>query len=78
MKTMHRRHMMAVGLGATALIALGTTMGAAPVQAQDKSVTIGIELPLTGADADSATRIKNGAVMAIDASTPRAARAATT
>ena len=37
-----------------------------PAQAQDKSVTIGIELPLTGADADSATRIKNGAIMAID------------
>ena len=58
--------MVAVGLGATALIALGTTMGATPVKAQDKNVTIGIELPLTGADADSATRIKNGAVMAID------------
>ena len=65
MKTMHRRQMMVVGLSATALIALGT-MGAAPVQAQDKNVTIGIELPLTGADADSATRIKNGAIMAID------------
>src|SRR5215472_11771630 len=65
MKTMHRRQMMVVGLSATALIALGT-MGAAPVQAQDKNVTIGIELPLTGADADSATRIKNGAIMGIN------------
>src|SRR5215470_6918350 len=66
MKTMHRRQMMVFGLGATALIALGTSIGVMPAQAQDKSVTIGIQLPLTGADADSATRIKNGAIMAID------------
>src|SRR5215470_9117313 len=66
MKTMHRRQMMVFGLGATAVIALGTSIGVMPAQAQDKSVTIGIQLPLTGADADSATRIKNGAIMAID------------
>ena len=34
--------------------------------AADKSITIGISLPLTGADADDALLIKNGALMAID------------
>src|SRR6202043_3284535 len=34
--------------------------------AADKSVTIGINLPLTGADAQSALKIKDGAIMAID------------
>jgi branched-chain amino acid transport system substrate-binding protein len=41
-------------------------LAGAPVQAQTKTVTIGITLPLTGADAQSATLIKNGAQMAID------------
>jgi branched-chain amino acid transport system substrate-binding protein len=66
MRTMHRRQLMVVGLGAAALVAAGMSISVTPAQAQDKSVTIGIELPLTGADADSATRIKNGAIMAID------------
>jgi len=35
-------------------------------EAQHKSVKIGITLPLTGADAEDATRIKDGALMAID------------
>jgi len=34
--------------------------------AADKTVTIGIDLPLTGADAQSAQKIKDGAIMAID------------
>jgi branched-chain amino acid transport system substrate-binding protein len=34
--------------------------------AADKSVTIGITLPLTGADADDAALIKDGAMLAID------------
>src|SRR6202012_853057 len=34
--------------------------------ASGKSVTIGIDMPLTGADAENATFIKNGAVMAVD------------
>jgi branched-chain amino acid transport system substrate-binding protein len=34
--------------------------------AAEKSVTVGINLPLTGADAQSAQKIKAGAVMAID------------
>jgi branched-chain amino acid transport system substrate-binding protein len=39
---------------------------AARAFAADKEVTIGINLPLTGADAQSALKIKDGAVMAID------------
>src|SRR5580704_2928753 len=42
--------------------ALGTTAHAA-----DKVVKIGVDLSLTGADADSALRVKNGIVMAVDA-----------
>jgi len=41
-------------------------MGMSASQAADKTVKIGITLPLTGADAQSATLIKDGAVMAID------------
>jgi branched-chain amino acid transport system substrate-binding protein len=37
-----------------------------PVRAADKSITVGITLPLTGADADDATLIKNGAMLAIE------------
>jgi branched-chain amino acid transport system substrate-binding protein len=39
---------------------------AAPAYAADKSVTIGIDFSLTGADADGALRMKNGAVLAIE------------
>src|SRR5579862_1238400 len=63
---MQRRKLLTTALGVSAVAALATIAGLSPAQAQDKTVTIGIELPLTGADADSATRIKNGALMAID------------
>ncbi len=63
---MQRRKLLTTALGVGAVAALATVAGLSPAQAQDKTVTIGIELPLTGADADSATRIKNGALMAID------------
>ena len=46
--TTHRRQLMLTALGTIALAAAGLV----PAQAQDKSVTIGIELPLTGADAE--------------------------
>jgi branched-chain amino acid transport system substrate-binding protein len=36
------------------------------VFAADKSVTVGIDVPLTGSDAENAILIKNGAVMAVD------------
>ena len=62
---MHRRQIMLSTVGAFAL-ALSASAGFTPVRADEKLLTIGIELPLTGADADSATRIKNGALMAIE------------
>lgn len=49
------------GVLAVALIAPLT-----PAHAQDKTVKIGITLPLTGADAEDATLIRDGAMMAID------------
>jgi branched-chain amino acid transport system substrate-binding protein len=48
---------------AAGLAALAGLVGA---QAQQKTVKIGMSLPLTGADAEPATLIKNGAMMAID------------
>jgi branched-chain amino acid transport system substrate-binding protein len=41
-------------------------MGMSTSQAADKTVKVGITLPLTGADAQSATLIKDGALMAFD------------
>src|ERR1700758_2188551 len=49
-------------LAAAALIASPAPRAAAA----DKSVTIGINLPLTGADAHDAELIKDGALLAID------------
>jgi branched-chain amino acid transport system substrate-binding protein len=39
---------------------------ATAVFAADKTITVGVNLPLTGADAQSAQKIKDGAVMAFD------------
>jgi branched-chain amino acid transport system substrate-binding protein len=50
----------AAGLAAT------TAFASHPTRAADKSVTVGINLSLTGADAESAKRIENGATMAFD------------
>jgi branched-chain amino acid transport system substrate-binding protein len=61
-----RRNLVTTALGAGAFVALAAAAGLSPAQAADKTVAIGIELPLTGADADSAARIKYGAQMAID------------
>jgi branched-chain amino acid transport system substrate-binding protein len=52
-------------LSAAVLAAIGGT-ALRPAYAADKSVTIGIDLSLTGADAEGATRILNGALLAID------------
>jgi branched-chain amino acid transport system substrate-binding protein len=49
--------------GSVAALAMLT---AAPANTADKVVKIGITLPLTGADADDATLIKNGALLAIE------------
>jgi len=42
-------------------------LAAAPAFAADKVVKIGMDLSLTGADSEGATRIRNGIMMAIDA-----------
>jgi len=63
---MQRRKLLTTALGVGAVAALATIAGLTPAQAQDKTVTIGIQLPLTGADADSATRIKDGILMAVN------------
>jgi branched-chain amino acid transport system substrate-binding protein len=52
--------------GAAAGLAVCATLGVGSVKAADKSVTVGINLSLTGADAESAKRIENGAIMAFD------------
>jgi branched-chain amino acid transport system substrate-binding protein len=49
-----------------AAIASRFALGARPVFAADKRVTIGINVPLTGSDAENAILIKDGAVMAVD------------
>jgi branched-chain amino acid transport system substrate-binding protein len=51
---------------AAAVVALAGVAGFGVAQAADKVVKIGITLPLTGADAEDATLIKDGAMMAID------------
>jgi branched-chain amino acid transport system substrate-binding protein len=66
MATAHCRQLVMTTLGAIALAAFAISASFTSARAQEKAITIGIELPLTGADADSATRIKNGAMMAID------------
>ena len=51
-----------LGAGAAA-----SALGAGPaLAAAEKTLTIGISLPLTGADAESAKRIEDGALLAID------------
>src|SRR5919198_3559297 len=65
--TMTRRKM----LGGCAIAALGAGLATLvgfvdPALAQTKSVKVGITLPLTGADAEDAIHIKNGAMMAFD------------
>jgi len=62
----NRRQLMMTAASVLALTTLAVSGSFSPARAQDKTVTIGIELPLTGADADSATRIKNGALMGVN------------
>jgi branched-chain amino acid transport system substrate-binding protein len=58
----------------SALVLLGSSAVAAsrlaafiqPTHAADKSATVGINLPLTGAGAEDATNILHGAVLAIE------------
>jgi branched-chain amino acid transport system substrate-binding protein len=53
-------------LAVVALAALAGLAVATRIDAADKVVKIGITLPLTGADAEDATLIKNGALLAIE------------
>lgn len=56
----------ALNLGAVAIAAMTAAGGCTAALAQQKVVKIGITVPLTGADAEDATLIKNGAMMAFD------------
>jgi branched-chain amino acid transport system substrate-binding protein len=49
-----------------AVVAGSFALRAPAVFAADKSVTVGITVPLTGSDAEQATLIKEGAMMAVD------------
>jgi branched-chain amino acid transport system substrate-binding protein len=49
-----------------AAIAGSAALGLRPAFSADKSVTVGINLPFTGSDAENAVLIKNGAMLAID------------
>ena len=66
MTSIRRRLLLATALGAGVSLAIAGLGGPTPAQGAEKSVIIGIDLPLTGADAEGATRIKYGAEMAID------------
>ena len=66
MTNIQRRRLLTSAFSAGLLLTGAAFAGRAPAEAAEKTVTIGIELPLTGADAESATRIKYGAEMAID------------
>jgi branched-chain amino acid transport system substrate-binding protein len=52
--------------GAAAAAAVGTVAQTGPALAADKVIKIGLDLPFTGADAESAARIANGAMIAFD------------
>ena len=60
-----RRETARVLFGAATVAALGAA-GAGGALAADKTVNVGIDLSLTGADAESAKRVENGALMAFD------------
>src|SRR5271166_6807693 len=49
-----------------AATAAAAVLGSAAVRAADQVIRIGLDLSLTGADAESAARIKNGALMAFE------------
>jgi branched-chain amino acid transport system substrate-binding protein len=60
-----RRETARVLFGAATVAALGGA-GAGSVLAADKTVSVGANLSLTGADAEGAKRMENGAIMAFD------------
>src|SRR6516165_3610158 len=61
------KHMRRASIAAIACIAtVAGLAGITSLQAQQKTVKIGLTLPLTGADAEDAFLIKSGTMMAID------------
>jgi len=66
MASLNRRRFIVAGALATSFVAYAAAGALGPAQAADRTVTVGIELPLTGADAESANHIKYGAQLAID------------
>jgi branched-chain amino acid transport system substrate-binding protein len=56
----------AFNAGVVAVSAIAAAGGRPAASADQKVVKVGVTLPLTGADAEDATLIKNGAMMAID------------
>jgi branched-chain amino acid transport system substrate-binding protein len=66
MRKLYHRRQITTALGTGTIVALAAPGTILPARAADKSVIIGINLPLTGADADASTRIKYGAEMAIE------------
>lgn len=64
----HRKYVRGALTGVAAIALAGVLSLAAPgsAQAQKAPVKVGMSLPFTGADADDAIRIKDGAMMAID------------
>jgi branched-chain amino acid transport system substrate-binding protein len=57
----------ATGLFAGTAVTAAIGTGITPARAADKVVKIGADLSLTGADAESATLVKDGIIMAVDA-----------
>jgi len=53
-------------VGIVAGVAVASQLGVRPLWAAVKSVTVGLDFSLTGADAESAKRMENGAIMAFD------------
>jgi branched-chain amino acid transport system substrate-binding protein len=66
MTKLHRRRLLAMMLGVSAIASFTVVGTPGPARAAEDTVTIGITLSLTGADADAATRILHGAQMAIE------------
>ena len=62
----NRRLTRRTALRATTALAATGALGFRPTWAADKSVTVGLDLSLTGADAESAKRVEYGAMTAFD------------
>lgn len=60
------RRLLGLVVGATLVVTMATLGGLPRSQAQAKTLVVGINLPLTGADAEDAELIKDGALLAIE------------